>query len=76
MHNNINFIFKSLEKKKVIFCLLLEAFLDLIYYFVPFAFTLYLTLPFTLEKAVYVISIFMISKVVHIGGDYLLKKYS
>lgn len=73
---NINFIFKSLNKGKIVGFMLLEAFLDLIYYFVPFAFTLYLTLPFTLEKAIFVIGIFIISKVVHIVGDYLLKKYS
>lgn len=74
--NNINFIFKSLNKKKITICLLIEAFLDFIYYFVPFAFTLFLTLPFTTEKAIIVITIFMISKTLRVGGNYLLGKYS
>jgi len=73
---NINFIFKSLNKKKITICLLIEAFLDFIYYFVPFAFTLFLTLPFTIKKAVIVIAIFMISKILRVGGNYLLRKYS
>ncbi len=73
---NINFIFKSINKKKIIICLLIEAFLDFIYYFVPFAFTLFLTIPFTIEKAVIVIAIFMISKTLRVGGNYLLRKFS
>ncbi len=76
MSNNINFIFKSLNKKKITICLLIEAFLDFIYYFVPFTFTLFLTLPFTIEKAIIVIVIFMISKTLRVGGNYLLRKYS
>lgn len=74
--DNINFIFKSLNKKKITICLLIEAFLDFIYYFVPFAFTLFLTLPFTIEKAIIVIGIFVISKTLRVGGNYLLRKYS
>lgn len=74
--NNINFIFKSLNKKKITICLLIEAFLDFIYYFVPFAFTLFLTLPFTFKKAIIVITIFMISKTLRVLGNYLLRKYS
>ena len=74
--DNINFIFKSLNKKKIAFCLLIEAFLDFIYYFVPFAFTLFLTLPFTVEKAIIVIGIFIVSKTLRVGGNYLLRKYS
>ena len=74
--NNINFIFKRLNKKKITICLLIEAFLDFIYYFVPFAFTLFLTLPFTVEKAIIVIGIFMISKTLRVGGNYLLRKCS
>jgi len=74
--DNINFIFKSLNKKKIIICLLIEAFLDFIYYFVPFAFTLFLTLPFTIKKAMIVIIIFMISKTLRVGGNYILRKYS
>ncbi len=76
MNNNINFIFKSINKKKIIICLLIEAFLDFIYYFVPFAFTLFLTLPFTVKKALIVITIFTISKIIHAGGNYLLRNYS
>lgn len=75
MNNNINFIFKSLNKK-IIICLLIEDFLDFIYYFVPFTFTLFLTLPFTIQKATIVIIIFMISKTLRVGGNYLLNKYS
>lgn len=74
--NPINFIFKSLNKKKITICLLIEAFLDFIYFFVPFAFTLFLTLPFTVEKAIIVITIFMLSKTLRVGGNYLLRKYS
>ena len=74
--DNINFIFRSLNKKKITICLLIEAFLDFIYYFVPFAFTLFLTLPFTIEKAIIVIAIFIISKTLRVGGNYLLRKYS
>lgn len=75
-NDNINFIFKSLNKKKITICLLIEAFLDFIYYFVPFTFTLFLTLPFTIEKALIVIGIFMISKTIRVVGNYLLRKYS
>lgn len=75
-NNNINFIFRSLNKRKIIICLLIEAFLDFIYYFVPFTFTIFLTLPFTIKKAMMVIAIFMISKIFRIGGNYLLRKYS
>lgn len=60
--NNINFIFGLLNKKKVALCLLLEAFLDFIYYVIPYTFALFLTLPFTVEKAILVASIFIFSK--------------
>lgn len=73
---NINFIFGMLNKKKILICLLLEAFLDFIYYFVPFAFTLFLTLPFTLKKAITVIGIFIVSKILRVIGNYILNKYS
>lgn len=76
MKDNINFIFRLLNKKKITICLVLEAFLDFIYYFVPFAFTLFLTLPFTVEKAIIVIGIFIVSKTLRVGGNYLLRKYS
>ena len=73
--DNINFIFKSLNKKKITFCLLIEAFLDFIYFFVPFTFTLFLTLPFTVKKAIIVIGIFIVSKTLRTWGIYLLDKY-
>lgn len=76
MDNNINFIFKSLNKKKVFICLMLEIILDIIYYIVPFAFTLFLTLPFTLKKALIVLIIFMISKSIRVIGNYLLSVYA
>lgn len=76
MNDSINFIFKSLNKKKITIILLIEAFLDFIYFFVPFAFTLFLTLPFTIEKAIIVIVIFISSKTLRVGGNYLLRKYS
>lgn len=60
--NNINFIFKLLNKKKITICLLIEAFLDFIYYVIPYTFALFLTMPFTLEKAIIVASIFIFSK--------------
>lgn len=59
---NINFIFGLLNKKKVFLCLFIEAFLDFIYYVIPYTFALFLTLPFTLEKAIIVASIFIASK--------------
>lgn len=60
--DNINFIFGLLNRKKVFLCLLLTAFLEFIYYVIPYTFTLFLTLPFTLEKAIIVASIFIASK--------------
>ena len=75
-NENINFIFKSLDKKKITICFLIDAFLDFIYYLVPFTFTLFLTLPFTVEKALIVIGIFMISKSLRVIGNYHLRKYS
>ena len=75
MDKDINFIFKSLDRKKITICLFIEAFLDFIYYFIPFTFTLFLTLPFTVEKAMIVIGIFMISKIFRVGGNYLLRWY-
>ena len=59
--NNINFIFRLLNKKKVALCLFLEAFLDFIYYVIPYTFALFLTMPFTVEKAIIVASIFIFS---------------
>ena len=39
--NNINFIFGLLNKNKVALCLFIEAFLDFIYYVIPYTFTLF-----------------------------------
>ena len=47
--NNINFIFGLLDRKKVALCLFIEAFLDFIYYVIPYTFALFLTMPFTIE---------------------------
>lgn len=58
----IRFFFRLLDKKKVALCLFIEAFLDLIYYVIPYTFTLFLTMPFTVRKAVIVASIFIFSK--------------
>ena len=76
MENNINFIFKSLNKKKLAIFLILEIILDIIYYIVPFGFTLFLTLPFTLKKALIVLLIFMVSKSIRVIGNYLLSIYA
>ncbi len=74
--NDINFIFRMLSKKKIALCLLLEAFLDAIYFIVPFTFTFLLTLPFTLEKAFIVTAVFIISKSIRSIGIYFLRKVS
>lgn len=71
LKKNINFIFGLLNKKKVLLCLSIEAFLDLLYYFIPFTFALFLTLPFTLKKAIIVTTIFVISKVLRCFVLYL-----
>jgi len=71
--NDINFIFGLLNKKIVFICLLLEGFADFIYYIVPFAFTFLLKLPFTLEKAVLVTIIFIVSKTIRCGINYILR---
>ena len=73
-NNNINFIFRMLNKKKVILCLIVEAFLDFIYYVIPYTFALFLTLPFTLEKAIIVASIFIGSKTIRCFVLYLERK--
>lgn len=74
--NNINFIFGLLDRKIVIICLLIEAFTDFIYYVVPFTFTFLLTLPFTLEKAILVTTIFIVSKIIRCIANYVLRKIS
>ena len=68
----MNFIFGSLEKWKVIAYFLLEGLLDFIYYIVPFSFTMFLTLPFTVEKALIVMLIFVSARTFHIIGNYIL----
>ena len=72
--NNINFIFGLLNKKKVALCLFLEAFLDFIYYVIPYTFALFLTLPFTVEKAIIVATIFISSKTIRAFILYLERK--
>ena len=74
MKNNINFIFGLLDKKKVTLCLFIEAFLDFIYYVIPYTFALFLTMPFTVEKAIIVSSIFIVSKVLRCFILYLERK--
>ena len=74
MKNNINFIFGMLNKKKITLCLILEAFLDFIYYVIPYTFALFLTMPFTIEKAIIVASIFISSKFVRCFVLYLERK--
>ena len=59
--NSINFIFRLLNKKKIALGLFIEAFLDFIYYAIPYTFALFLTMPFTLKKAIIVVSIFIFS---------------
>ncbi len=72
--NNINFIFGLLDRKKVALCLFIEAFLDFIYYVIPYTFALFLTMPFTIEKAIIVASIFIASKSVRCFVLYLERK--
>lgn len=74
--NDINFIFGMLNKKEVALCLFLEAFLDFIYFVVPFTFTFLLTLPFTLKKAIIVTAVFIVSKGLRAVGNYALRKIS
>lgn len=74
MKENINFIFGLLNKKKVALCLFIEAFLDFIYYVIPYTFALFLTMPFTVEKAIIVASIFIASKSIRCFVLYLERK--
>ena len=55
----------------VILCLGIEAILDFIYYVIPFLFTFFLTMPFTLEKAIAIVIIFIISKTIRTIGIYI-----
>lgn len=71
---NINFIFGLLNKKKIVLCLFIDAFLDFIYYVIPFTFTLFLTMPFTLKKAIIVATIFIASKFIRSFVLYLERK--
>ena len=74
MKENINFIFGLLNKKKIALCLFIEAFLDFIYYVIPYTFALFLTMPFTVEKAVIVATIFIASKSIRCFVLYLERK--
>ena len=74
MRENTNFIFGLLNKKKVVLCLLIEAFLDFIYYAIPYTFALFLTMPFTVEKAIMVATIFISSKVIRCFVLYIERK--
>ncbi len=74
MKQNINFIFGLLNKKKVALCLFIEAFLDFIYYVIPYTFALFLTMPFTVKKAVIVASIFIFSKSIRCFVLYIERK--
>lgn len=73
-NNNINFIFGLLDKKKMTLILIIKAFLDFIYYIVPFSFTLFLTMPFTIKKAMIVATIFIASKTIGTLILYLKRK--
>ena len=72
--NNINFIFGLLNKSKVALILGIEAFLDFIYYVIPYTFALFLTMPLTVKKAVIVATIFITSKTVRAFVLYLERK--
>ena len=72
--NNINFIFGLLDKKKMTLILIIKAFLDFIYYIIPFSFTLFLTMPFTIKKAMIVATIFIASKTIGTLILYLKRK--
>ena len=71
---NINFIFGLLNKKRVFLCLFIDAFLDFIYYVIPYTFALFLTMPFTLNKAIIVATIFISSKLIRCFGLWLERK--
>lgn len=73
-NQNINFIFGLLNKRRVILCLFIEAVLDFIYYVIPFTFALFLTMPFTFEKAIMVATIFIASKSIRAFVLYLERK--
>lgn len=75
-NEKINFIFRSLNKRIILIGFIIEALLDVIYYLVPFSFTLFLTLPFTVKKAFIVIGVFLLSKILHLLGNYILTNLS
>lgn len=74
MKKNINFIFGMLNKKKVFLCLSIEAFLDFMYYIIPYTFAIFLTMPFTVKKAIVVASIFIASKSIRCFVLYIERK--
>ncbi len=76
MDKDINFVFKMLNKKKLFFSLSVLLFLDCLYMFVPFSFTIFLTLPFTLNKAIIICIIFILSKLLRIFLLYIWRLYT
>ena len=63
-----------MHKSSIALCLFIEAFLDFIYYVIPYTFALFLTLPFTVEKAIIVATIFISSKTIRAFILYLKRK--
>ena len=63
-----------LNKKKVFLCLSIEAFLDFMYYIIPYTFAIFLTMPFTVKKAIVVASIFIASKSIRCFVLYIERK--
>lgn len=74
--SNENFVFKFLDKRRLVISLILLLILDFIYMFVPFSFTLFLTLPFTFEKAIIIALIFIFSKLLRTFLLYIWRVYT
>lgn len=73
---NEKFVFKFLDKRRLLISLVLLLILDFIYMFVPFSFTLFLTLPFTFEKAIIIALIFIFSKLLRTFLLYIWRVYT
>lgn len=71
----LSFITNSLNKKKVATILFFDAVLDFISYFIPFAFTLYLKQPFTVEKGLIVVGLFIFLKIITLIGNNIIYRY-